>query len=204
MPFQIRAFLLLSLLCLAPMTPAGETSEEPSIPPPLVAQGCFVCHGAGGNSVEGAIPSIAGLPETYLLQVMRDYRFGGRFSTPMGRLVPGYTDEQLKLLADYFSRQPFQAPRQRIDWDLASKGRQLHRIYCRRCHGDRDRPPEKGVPGLNGRWMAYLRWTLQDYLLGVSQGNEEMSEQLTLLIRRHGESGLEALIHYYGSAGPKP
>jgi len=55
---------------------------------------------------------------------------------------------------------------------------------------------------LNGRWMDYLRWTLQDYMLGISQADEQMSEQLILLIRRHGEAGIEALIHYYGSARP--
>jgi cytochrome subunit of sulfide dehydrogenase len=200
------SLLTLLLLLFSALPAVGDETPIPSlsVAPPLVAQTCFACHGPGGDSSEGAIPTIAGLPESYLLQVMRDYRYGGRFSTLMGQLVQGYTDDQLRLVADYFSQQPFIASKQRVDWDLASKGRQLNRIYCRRCHGDRDQIPEKGVPGLNGRWMSYLRWTLQDYLLGVSQGDEEMSEQLSLLIRRHGEMGLEALIHYYGSAGPKP
>ena len=52
--------------------------------------------------------------------------------------------------------------------------------------------------------MTYLRWTLQDYLLGINQGDEAMAEQLALLVRRHGEAGLEALVHYYASANAKP
>lgn len=197
--------LALSLLLFSALPAAGEESPDPPLPapPPLLAQSCFACHGPGGDSSGDAIPSIAGLPEAYLLQVLRGYRYGGRFSTLMGRLVQGYTDAQLKLLADYFSRQSFKIHRQQADWDLASKGRQLHRIYCRRCHGDSERSPEAGVPRLNGRWMTYLTWNLQDYLLGISQGDEEMSEQLTLLVRRHGKAGLDALIHYYGSARPK-
>lgn len=198
-------FRLLLLYFLAMMSAAADEAADTGPPPtpPLVAQNCFACHGPAGDSVAGAIPAIAGLPRAYLLRVLRDYRYGGRFSTLMGRLVRGYSDVQLMVLADYFSRQPFSPVRQRVDVDLASQGRQLDRLYCRRCHGDRDHPPEAGAPRLEGRPMSYLRWTLQDYLLGVSQGDEAMAEQLALLVRRHGEAGLEALIQYYGGAVPK-
>ena len=200
---MIRTLLLFSLMSLAVADEATDMGP-PQPPPPLVAQGCFACHGPGGDSAGSTIPAIAGLPRGYLLRVLRDYRYGGRFSTLMGRLVRGYSDVQLMVLADYFSRQPFTAPRQRIDWDLAAKGRQLDRIYCRRCHGDGDHPPVAGAPSLQGHRMTYLRWTLQDYLLGINQGDEAMAEQLALLVRRHGEAGLEALVHYYASANAKP
>lgn len=171
--------------------------------PSLTIQTCTGCHGPAGNSLSSAIPSIAGLPRDYLREVMGDYRHGGRFSTVMGRLAQAYSDEQVAQLADYFSRQTFKRHKQSVDWDQAFKGKQLHRLYCRQCHGDLNRAPEPGSPVLNGRWMDYLRWTLQDYLLGVSQADEEMSGALTRLVRRHGEQGLDALVHYYGSARPK-
>ena len=50
--------------------------------------------------------------------------------------------------------------------------------------------------------MDYLRWTIRDYLIGINQGDEEMSRQLARLMRNHGEPGLEALIHYYGKGRP--
>jgi cytochrome subunit of sulfide dehydrogenase len=136
------------------------------------------------------------------MEVMRAYRHGGRFSTLMGRLAPAYSEADLAAFADYFSGQAFILHKQRVDWDLAQRGRQLHRRYCRECHGDLEKPADEDVPSLNGRWMDYLHWTLQDYLLGISQADEQMSEQLIRLIRRHGDTGIQALIHYYGSAHP--
>jgi cytochrome subunit of sulfide dehydrogenase len=206
--FLITTILSL-MLCWGASVTSAETLVPESLPeqkqeglPSLTLQGCFACHGPAGNSQGPAIPSIAGLPRDYLLQGLKAYRHGGRFSTLMGRLLRGVTDEQLVEMADFFSRQVTEIPKQRIDWDQASRGRQLHRLYCRKCHGDRKREPDAGVPRLNGQWMDYLRWTLQDYLFGANQSDEEMSEALIRLIRRHGDAGVESLIQYYGSARP--
>jgi sulfide dehydrogenase cytochrome subunit len=193
-------------LLLSMLLPYSLSADE-AVPTPaasLAIQGCFGCHGPQGRSASPAIPSLAGLPRDYLLGVLRAYRHGGRFSTVMGRLLSNASDAELRTMADYFSRQTAQVPKQQVDWDLASKGRQLHRLYCRECHGDRHREAEPGTPRLNGQWMGYLRWTLRDYLLGANQAEEEMSQSLIHIIRRHGEDGLEALIHYYGSARPQP
>jgi sulfide dehydrogenase cytochrome subunit len=196
--------IFVMLLCL--LLPHSLIADEHESAPlaSLAIQGCFGCHGPKGQSGTPAIPSLAGLPRDYLLQVLRAYRHGGRFGTVMGRLLSGAGDADLREMADYFSRQTFRVPKQRVDWDLASKGRQLHRLYCRECHGDRNREAEPGTPKLNGQWMGYLRWTLRDYLVGSNQIEEEMSQSLIRIIRRHGEDGLEALVHYYGSARPTP
>ncbi len=210
MRHSIRLTLLL-LLLTGPVSGlgagemgAGETSSGPfvSSPPPPEALGCFACHGPDGRSARSPIPSLAGLPRGYLNDVLRAYRHGGRFSTLMGRLMQGASDAQIWVLADYFSQLEASPPKQRFDRDQAARGRQLHRRYCRECHGDEQRKPEHNAPRLNGQWMEYLRWTLQDYLFGVNQGDEEMSRALIQLIRRHGEESVEDLINYYGSARP--
>ena len=133
---------------------------------------------------------------------MHAYRHGGRFGTIMDRLVQAYDDDQINKLADYFSRQPYPMQKQTTDWRLVDRGRRLHRRYCKECHGGVTQQPDDGVPLLHGRWMDYLRWTLRDYLIGINQGDEEMAGQLAGLMRNHGRDGLEALIHYYGKAGP--
>jgi sulfide dehydrogenase cytochrome subunit len=145
---------------------------------------------------------LAGLPRDYLLKVLRAYRHGGRFATVMDRLVQAYDDEDLITMADYFSQQPYTIPKQDVDWRLADRGRALHRYYCRECHGDMKVPADAGVPQLHGQWMDYLRWTLWDYLVGINQGDDEMSDQLSRLMRRQGSEGLEALLHYYGKGKP--
>jgi sulfide dehydrogenase cytochrome subunit len=168
----------------------------------LSIQGCFPCHGSQGQSGSPAIPSLAGLPRDYLLNVMRAFRHGGRFATVMGRLARAFDDDDLIAMADYFSRQRFETHKQSTDWRLVDRGRWLHRRYCRDCHGDPDKQAKAGVPQLHGRWMDYLRWTLWDYLVGINQGDEEMGKQLSQLMRSQGLEGIEALLHYYGKGKP--
>jgi cytochrome subunit of sulfide dehydrogenase len=202
---QIRETLLLILLWLAGsmgLARAESVAELDAVAPPLIAQTCFACHGPGGQSAAPAIPSLAGLPRRYLVDVMQAYRYGGRFSTLMGRLMSAYDDAEIERLADYFSRQPDSMVHQEVDWKRLDWGRQLHRRYCRECHGDPLQAPKPGVPSLHGRWMDYLRWTLRDYLVGINQGDDEMSGALARLFRTQGKEGLEALLHYYGRGKP--
>ncbi|MES9991825.1 MAG: hypothetical protein ABW098_07720 [Candidatus Thiodiazotropha sp.] len=200
--------LLLSALLLQHYTVTGRAIEvvdaEVKVPEsiPLRVQSCFPCHGPQGQSGSPAIPSLAGLPRDYLIDVMGAYRHGGRFSTVMGRLVAAYDQADLAAMADYFSDQPIKSQKQSTDWRLVGWGRRLHRRYCRQCHGDPEKPAKPGVPHLHGRWMDYLRWTLLDYLMGVNQGDEEMATELTALMRRHGAEGMEALLHYYAKGKP--
>jgi sulfide dehydrogenase cytochrome subunit len=203
----MRLFLLLIGIGLQHYSPSsiaegvdgvnGQTKASP-----LAVQPCFPCHGPQGQSGSPAIPSLAGLPRDYLLEILRAYRYGGRFGTVMSRIVQAYDEADLITMADYFSQQPFSFPRQDVDWRLVDRGRKLHRYYCRECHGDPKTPAEAGVPQLHGHWIDYLRWTLWDYLVGINQGDDEMSDKLALLMRRQGNEGLEALLHYYASAKP--
>ncbi|MEW8506596.1 MAG: c-type cytochrome [Candidatus Thiodiazotropha sp.] len=181
---------------------AGDAADPAIRQIPLAVQSCFPCHGPHGQSGSPAIPSLAGLPRDYLIDVMRAYRYGGRFGTVMGRLAAAYDEADLVVFADYFSDQPIQPRKQTTKWRLADRGRRLHRRYCRECHGGPDAPAKTGVPHLHGRWMDYLRWTLWDYLVGINQGDEEMAAALTALMRRHGTDGMEALLHYYAQGKP--
>jgi sulfide dehydrogenase cytochrome subunit len=167
----------------------------------MLAMGCFGCHGPEGRSQRDAIPSLAGLSEEYFTQVMEAYRFGGRFSTVMGRIALGYGPQETERLARYFSGIEPTPVKQRVKRDLARKGKVLHRHFCRKCHGDPEHPADEDSVLLNGQWMNYLRWTLRDYLVGINQTDAEMTKKLKALVRRHGEPGLEALVHYYGGSG---
>jgi sulfide dehydrogenase cytochrome subunit len=170
----------------------------------MLAATCFGCHGPHGQSRASAIPSLAGLSQAYFMQVMQAYQHGGRHSSIMGRIALAYDIQELQRMAVYFSRQqPLpKAPYQRVDWDRASRGRQLHQRYCQECHGNSMTKANDNAVTLHGQWMPYLRWTLLDYLVGINQAEAGMSKALTKVVRRHGEAGLEALIHYYGNARP--
>jgi len=73
-------------------------------PPTYLAGTCTNCHGTQGRSA-GAMPSLAGLPQHYLIEQMKQFREGGRPATIMHEIAKGYSDEQTALIADYFARQ---------------------------------------------------------------------------------------------------
>ena len=73
----------------------------------LAAQ-CATCHGTNGNSV-AEVPSLAGQPAASMVQKMKDDRDGKLSASIMHQLAKGYTDEQVLLMADYFSKQNSQA-----------------------------------------------------------------------------------------------
>ncbi len=89
----------LIIFCLFCSTSFAHTLNRATI----LSNSCAPCHGTDGNSV-GAIPSIAGKPAADLEQAMKAFRDGSRPSTIMMRHAKGYSDTDIKLLADYFSK----------------------------------------------------------------------------------------------------
>lgn len=69
-----------------------------------LAANCANCHGTSG-SAQGAMPSLAGKQKSVIVEQMRAFRDGKRSATIMHQLSKGYTDQQIELIADHFSRQ---------------------------------------------------------------------------------------------------
>ena len=69
-----------------------------------LAANCTGCHGPGGNS-GGAIPTIAGLEKAYIVTAMQEFKAGTRQATVMHQHAKGYTDQEVEILAEYFSKQ---------------------------------------------------------------------------------------------------
>jgi cytochrome c553 len=69
-----------------------------------LAANCANCHGTTGTA-KGAMPSLAGQPKAQIVEQMKAFRDGKRPATIMHQLSKGYTDQQIELIADYFSRQ---------------------------------------------------------------------------------------------------
>ena len=51
------------------------------------------------------MPSLAGQSKSYMVEQMRQFRDGKRPATIMHQLAKGYTDQQIELIAECFSRQ---------------------------------------------------------------------------------------------------
>ena len=94
----------LILPLLAGVAYAQQASETDMRSAALLASNCANCHGTLGNA-QGAMPSLAGQQKTYIVEQMRAFRDGKRPATIMHQLAKGYTDQQIELIAEFFSRQ---------------------------------------------------------------------------------------------------
>lgn len=79
-------------------------AQGPAAPFPYFVGNCFNCHGTEGR-VNSAIPSIAGRDKAYLEETLKAFKAGSKSATIMHQLAKGYSDEEIALLADYFSKQ---------------------------------------------------------------------------------------------------
>lgn len=82
---------------------ASQTPASPNLGRSLAAQ-CANCHGTNGTSV-AQVPSLAGQSANVIVQKMKDYRDGKLPASIMHQLAKGYSDEQVALMAEYFSKQ---------------------------------------------------------------------------------------------------
>ncbi len=162
----------------------------------MLANTCAGCHGTYGNSGGPATPTIAGLEEDYFIDVMNQFKSGDRWSSIMGRIAKGYTDDEIAAMAGYFSKQTFKpllnqtAP--------SPTGAKLHEEYCEKCHEEGATDPDDIV--LAGQTVPYINWTMWDYANGVNKFTEKkMKKAFDKMIAEHGKKSITELVAFYGS-----
>jgi cytochrome c553 len=64
---------------------------------------CNVCHGANGMSQIPNAPHLAGQPEIYLSEQLKNYRSGKRANEVMGVLAKPLSDDDIANLAAWYS-----------------------------------------------------------------------------------------------------
>ena len=94
--------LLAGVALLAGVVPSPSSAQSPE-PPPLIAQACIGCHGQAGAG-GGSMPKIAGYNRDLFIAQWKAFRDKQRPATIMDRVASGYTDAEVALLADYFSK----------------------------------------------------------------------------------------------------
>jgi sulfide dehydrogenase cytochrome subunit len=83
------------------VTGASEADAD-SVPPTITIESCTTCHGPGGIGMD-AIPRIAGLKASEMVESLQGFRDGTREATIMSRLVSPLSDEEISIIADYFA-----------------------------------------------------------------------------------------------------
>ena len=72
-----------------------------------LAATCTHCHGTDGRSAGGTI-ALAGIPKDQIVQKLKEFKAGARPATVMHQLSKGYTEQQVELIGEYFSKQKAQ------------------------------------------------------------------------------------------------
>lgn len=165
----------------------------------MLAASCNGCHGPDGVSVGPGIPSIGGQSVDYMVSIMQGFAKGEVPSTIMGRIAKGYTADEIKNMAAYYSKKPFVPAKQKFDAAQAKTGAKLHAKYCEKCHEDGGKKAEEDSGILAGQWLPYLHFTMADFLSGKREMTKKMRKKVKKLLDKEGKKGLEALFHYYAS-----
>lgn len=186
----------------------------------LLASTCVACHGGAGNSVGPAIPNLAGVSPNYFMAAMLAYKYDDeekledvidgddayldveaftRYSTIMNRLAKGYSEDQIKAMAKYFSNQKPQRPTQTFDPELAAAGKVLHETHCDKCHENEGRSAEDDTGVLAGQWKPYFIYTMNDFNNGHRGMPKKMKKELDEIAEEAGDEGIKQLAHYYAS-----
>lgn len=69
--------------------------------PEVLAASCSGCH-TSSDGLTTAMPRIRGLPEVAFMQAMQGFRTGQRAATVMDRIAKGFTEDEIRQLAEYF------------------------------------------------------------------------------------------------------
>jgi cytochrome c553 len=129
---------------------------------------CVICHGQGNKGGAAAYyPQIAGKPEGYLYNQLRNFRDGRRYYRPMALLLENLSDDYLMEMARYFStlKQAYPPPERmastpeeiKVARKLIDEGDSSRKIPpCKECHGKELMGTKPFIPGLLGLSRSYM------------------------------------------------
>ncbi|WP_336488994.1 c-type cytochrome [Methylobacterium nigriterrae] len=148
--------------CLAVLTSLLALAGAPLAAAPAI-EACTACHGAGTSQNPG-VPSLGGMPATFVTNQLFMFREGQRRAEPMNGLAEPMSDDDLTAYATEIAKLPapvYQGPAG--DPARMARARELigkHR--CTSCHG-----PNLGgqdqIPRLRAQREEYLAAALKGY-----------------------------------------
>lgn len=81
----------------------ADAKPQGTVPAP--AQLCTSCHGANGVGITPQYPTLAGQHPDYIVRALQEYKKGGRKNPIMSGMAATVKDEDMEVIARYFSQQ---------------------------------------------------------------------------------------------------
>ena len=169
-------------------TPQGAAAD----PPPKAAV-CVACHGALGNSTQPEVPLLAGQTARYIFLQLRDFQEGRRSNELMAPLLVGMSRDDMRELADYFSKQKAAPIAFKIDAEKARLGKlKADETLCTMCHlGGFSGQNE--VPRVAGQPIGYVLKQLRDF---KARRRTNDAGNMTAVSKTLSDADIENLAHY--------
>jgi sulfide dehydrogenase cytochrome subunit len=167
----------------------------------MLTETCYGCHGPNGNSVGPASPSIAAMDPIVFVDTMVAFAEGDTYSTIMGRIAKGYTEDEFEKMGEFLHEQEYTPAKQEFDQSLVDAGADLHDKYCEKCHieGGKPVPEEEDYYILAGQWTPYLKYRMEDFGADRSEMPKKMRKKYDRMIEREGEEGMAKLYAFYAA-----
>lgn len=168
----------LACVLVSSFSQAQPIKGDPAKAQPIVGQVCAACHGADGNSVLPANPSLASQHPEYTFKQLQNFKAanGKRAERPsaiMSGMVANLSAEDMANLALYFARQKAR-PVGASDADLVKQGQEIYRggilaknvAACSACHSPAGAGIPSQFPRLAGQHAEYVEAQLKAFRSG--------------------------------------
>lgn len=180
--FLLSIFFLGSISCLQA---APKTAQE-------LTGACHRCHGPDGNSPGGQYPSLARQNEEYLIKQLQDFKSGARADAQMSPLVGVLSDEDIVLLANFYSGENIQRQRG-IDEEQKKIGKDIAKNRaCASCHQANYRGVGP-IPRISRQKRIYLVKSMKDFRDGKRTNDNGIK---TEVMKTLSDEEIKALSHF--------
>ncbi len=180
-------------------TPAPAAKADPVKGKAIVDQVCAACHGADGNSVASANPTLAGQHAKYIENQLQAFKKGDRKNPIMLGMATPLSDQDMKNVAAYFSSQKVK-PREAADKSQMPLGKKLYLAgnpatkvpACMACHGPAGRGIPDQYPALGSQHAGYVVAQLNAFKAGTDRKNQIMAD----IAMRMSDAEMKAVAEY--------
>lgn len=160
---------------------------------PAKAALCVACHGPNGNSTQSTFPILAGQTSRYLYLQLRDFQEGRRKDPQMEPIVKDLSREELRELADWFSKQKPVNTGFKQDPEKARLGRlKAEETLCTMCHLG-GFAGQNEIPRVAGQHYDYVVKQLADF---KARRRTNDAGNMTSVSNTLNERDIENLGHY--------
>ncbi len=160
---------------------------------PAKAGSCIGCHGPNGNSTMPGIPSLAAQNARYIYLQLRDFQEGRRHNDMMTPMTAGLSKDDMREIADYYSKQKLSSKGFKADAEKAKLGKaKADETLCAMCHLG-EFVGQNEIPKVAGQNYDYVVKSLTDFKAKTRTND---AGNMTSVASTLSAADIENLAHY--------